>query len=253
MKKVLSKILAVTLALTMIFGVGAPAFAVTNMFSKTEREAAAAKIADDIVAAARAEIGFHETNINKFTTWYYGKETSAYWCTIFVSWCADQAGALETAVPKRAACLSMKNWFEARNEFYPADSDYVPQKGDIIFLNTENDGTDEIHHTEIVTESGFIKSGNTLKVKCIGGNTSNKNYEGDEYVTEKIRPVSGPRATVVGYAHPKYVRSVGIRGQYCTFVDDATPDFLKYFYSKLLSCLYHVEVFWRNIKLLIAN
>lgn len=243
------KTISVILAAILLLGACAsPAFAaysdaVSNRKAQKEEERAA--VVDEIVAVAREQLGFYENNINKFTSWYYGYDTDAYWCTVFVSWCAAQVGALGTAVPKRAACLSMKNWFDRRGEFYRADSGYVPQKGDIVFLNTAVDGSDEIHHVEIVTQSGFITRSKTVCVRSIGGNTSDLNYNGSEYVTEKYRPVNGSRATVVGYAHPSYEKSTGITGEAYTFADNTCPAFFKYIYAKMLEMVFRIESFMR--------
>lgn len=249
-KNILLRITSVLLVIFILLVTATSSFAATSWRTKND-EAKAAKVlsvTDNIVEIARAEIGFFDgNNINKFTTWYYGYDTSAYWCSIFISWCADQAGALGTAIPKRASCISMKNWFEIRGEYHPAGSDYVPQKGDIMFINTAVDGTDDIHHVDLITESGFIGSGENKKVMCISGNTSNLNYEGSEYVTEKARPVSGPKACVVGYAHPSYEKSIGLRGDIETFTEAHTPPFMKFIESKMISMLFRLESFWANV------
>ncbi len=241
----LIKAVSIVLALVMLLGGSA-------LFSFAAEEASVAEaeeqieITDLIVDIAKSKIGFYESDINEFTTWYYGIETEASWCSIFVSWCADQVGALGSAVPKKASCLSMKKWFDRRGEYYPADSDYIPQKGDIVFWNTAVDGTDDIHHVEIVTQSGFITSGKTVKIKCIGGCTSDLNYNGSEYVTEKIRPVSGSRAELVGYAHPSYEKSEGIVGDIHNFIDDTTPSLFKYISAKIWEIIYRMEYIWED-------
>ena len=245
------KVLSLFLSFAFIFGVATPLLA----SAKTDATATTAttattdpadneeelSVTDEIVEVARSQIGFYESYVNKFTTWYYGYETSAYWCSIFVSWCADQVGAIGTAVPKRASVISMKNWFEERGRFYHVSSDYVPQKGDIVFINTAVDGTDDVHHVDIITQDGFIKRGNTLNIKCIGGNTSDLNYNGSEYVTEKTRPVDGPRAQVVGYAHPDYEKSTGILGSLVSINDNLMPRFIKFLYAKHIELIYKLE------------
>lgn len=241
-KKLYNRIIAIFLSFVVIFCVSAPLAASAEETTTAPVVEEEVVITDEIVEVARAQIGYYDSNINKFTTWYYGLETSAYWCSIFVSWCADQVGALGTAVPKRASCVSMKNWFEKRGEYYPADSDYVPQKGDIVFINTAVDGTDDIHHVDIITQSGFIKSGKTLKIKCIGGNTSDLNYNGSEYVTEKTRPVDGPKAQVVGYAHPSYEDSTGIAGGLYSIADNLMHPIVKFIYAKIIEMIYRVEL-----------
>lgn len=242
----LIKVISVILALFML--VGSPitfSLAAENINQHVVEEETFA-ITDRIVDIARAEIGFFESDINKFTTWYYGIDTDASWCSIFVSWCADQVGALGSAVPKKASCLSMKKWFAMRGEYYPADSDYVPQKGDIAFWNTAVDGTDDIHHVEIVTENGFIKSGNTVKIKCIGGCTSDINYNGSTYVTEKVRALSSSKAELVGYAHPSYEKSEGIAGTVYTFIYKNTPTLFKYISAKIWEIIYKMEYVWED-------
>lgn len=250
-RNMLFRVTSIILTIIILLFTATSSFAASEISWKTKNDeaktAAALAVADNIVEIARAEIGFVDgENINKFTTWYYGYDTSAYWCSIFISWCADQAGALGTAIPKRASCVSMKNWFEIRGEYYPASSDYVPQKGDIMFINTAVDGTDNIHHVDLITESGFIGSGNNKKVKCISGNTSNLNYEGSEYVTEKERPVSGPKACVVGYAHPSYTKSTGVMGDIETFTEANKLPFMRFLESKMISFLYNLENLWAN-------
>lgn len=244
---ILSKFVSVLLVMTLIFSVSAPSAFAATILSKADRDEYVAKTCDEIVRIAREQIGFYEGNINKFTTWYYGYETDAYWCSIFVSWCADQVGASGTAVPKRSACGSMKDWFDRRGEFYPVDSDYVPKKGDIVFINTEVDGSDNIHHVEIITENGFFDAENNPKIKCIGGNTSNLNFEGSEYVTEKTRPINGTRAQIVGYAHPSYAKSMGLVGSIRTFNSRNSLPFMKNMESKYISLIYNLEVFWKNL------
>lgn len=235
-KSLFTKITSVLLALIMLFGT-------TSIISFADTEEtppatdAATRAADRIVEAARSKIGFYESTINEFTTWYYGVETEAQWCTIFVSWCADQGNALGVAVPKRATVESMRKWFVNRGEYYPATSDYVPQKGDIVFINTAVDGTDDVHHVEIVTESGFITTKKVKNVKCIGGNTSDLNYNGSEYVTEKVRPVSSSRATIIGYAHPAYEKTTSIMSLFYSVADDTFPAFFKFLYAKILELI----------------
>ncbi len=245
-KNLCVKALAVILSLAMIIAAAIPGASAASILSKTDREEFKVNICNEIVDVARSQIGFYEGNINKFTTWYYGYETDAYWCSIFVSWCAGQVGAANTAVPKRSACSSMKNWFELRGEYYPVDSDYVPQKGDIVFINTEVDGTDNIHHVEIITENGFFGSEKNRKIKCIGGNTSDLNFNGSEYVTEKTRPLNGTRAQIVGYANPSYEKCMGLTKDINTFSNEKTPAFFRSLHSKMISMIYHMEVLWNN-------
>lgn len=213
---------------------------------ETEDKITAEDIINDIVEIARAEKGKYESNINKFTLWYYGREVDSSWCTIFVSWCAAYAGAIGSAIPRRNTCSSMKRWFERRGEYHPADSGYVPQKGDIAFLNTAADGTDDVHHVEIVTENGFIVKKGVNYIRAIGGNTSDINYNGSEFVTEKTRPVISERAIVVGYANPSYENSVGFIGDLHTSTQQDMSASARYLYSRIIALIYNIEIMWVN-------
>lgn len=242
--------ISLLLIFTTVFSTTAPVYAVTavtEVNGEAEGGENEGEIVEDtvpeiplnvrIVDVARSKIGYYESNANEFTEWYFGYPTDTYWCTIFVSWCGAQVGASGTAVPRRSTVDGMRSWYKLRGEYYPATSDYVPCKGDIVFMNTEVDGTDNVHHVEIITEDGFFGSTKSPSVKCIGGNTSNLNYEGMEYVTEKTRPVNGSRATIVGYAHPDYDSSNSIIGLFYTLMEVATPPFVRFIISKFVSVI----------------
>lgn len=190
MKKILSVILCFVILTSSILCVFA-----------TERTHE--QIADAIIETARAEIGYYGDGSNKFNEWYYGVPSGAAWCVVFLGWCADQVGVLNTAVPKRTTCASMMDWYKNRGEYHTADSGYVPQKGDIVFFDTDGSGVS--HHVEFVSESGYYtdEKGNTC-IYTIGGNASDANYEGQDHVTERFRPVTRENAVVMGYAHPDY-------------------------------------------------
>ena len=74
---------------------------------------------------------------DKYRQWYTGKADGANWCATFISWCADQAGILNTAIPKFQSCDAGVKWFKDKNQF-----DYVsrygggglPARGIIIFF-----------------------------------------------------------------------------------------------------------------------
>lgn len=131
-----------------------------------------------------------KTGGEKYRQWYSGKADGANWCATFVSWCADQAGILDTAIPKFQSCDAGVKWFKDKNQF-----DYVsrygggglPARGKIIFFckGNKNDST----HVGIVTKV----EGN--KVYTVEGNTSN---------TVKERSYDTNNTRILGYASPSY-------------------------------------------------
>ncbi len=244
-KSLIVKILSVLLALITVFIASISAFAASDKIISNTVTEEEINIPDEIVKVARAQKGYYPSDINKFTTWFYGFETDSYWCSIFVSWCADQVGAT-VAVPKRSICDSMRTWFKMRGEYHPADSGYVPQKGDIVFINTAGDGTDNVHHVEIVTQSGFIKSGKTLKVKSIGGNTTDGKSDKSYYVAEKTRAVTGQESPIVGFAHPSYEKCGSLRADIINTIDDNSPAISKYLSAKLIEMFGAIGSFFRR-------
>ena len=75
------------------------------------------------------------------TYWrWYGFGGRVEWCACFVSWCADQAGLIQSgAVPKFSLCTDGKNWFQNQGKWQGAGS--MPSPGAIIFFDWEHDGT----------------------------------------------------------------------------------------------------------------
>ena len=164
--------------------------------------------AEEIIRVARSQKGSYGSDINKFTTWYYGKKQSEYWCAIFLMWCANQVGEYKEAVPNNPGCEGMKNWYNKKGLYHTTNSGYTPQKGDIVFFDTSRSGT--YNHVEFVAESGYITKSGVKYVRCIGGNTSNANFKGADYVSEKDRKVTESSCKIIGFAHPKYKGSLKV-------------------------------------------
>ena len=105
-----------------------------------------------LVAIAQSQIG----NEGGETYWrWYGFEHRVDWCAIFVSWCADQAGRLETdSLPKYAVCDDGIRWFIKQGKWYSRRIE--PKAGMIIFFDWDDDGVSE--HTGIVEkcEDGLV-------------------------------------------------------------------------------------------------
>lgn len=133
-----------------------------------------------IVRVAETQVGYleKETNSNlenftanagdgnytKYGAWY--GHNGAYWCAMFVSWCANQAGYNTSMVPKYEGCDAGMNTFDAWGRFYASSAyggSYTPKPGDIFFTGVEGDA----QHTGIVASI----SGTTMYV--IDGNCDN--------------------------------------------------------------------------------
>lgn len=126
---------------------------------------------ENIVAVAISQIG----NIGGEPYWrWYGLSSRTEWCAIFVSWCADQCGYLDSGViPKFAWVPDAVSWFQARGQWQPRG--YTPAPGDIIFFDWEGDGG--ANHVGIVeyVENGVVhtvegNSGDACKSKMYSVN-----------------------------------------------------------------------------------
>lgn len=135
----------------------------------------------DIVDIALSQVGYTETggNRTKYGKWY-GMDGAA-WCHMFVSWCADQAGAAGS-VPKTADTTVGMNWFKNKGLF-KYKGQYTPKRGDIVYFKTGRS------HVGIVEKT----SGSTLYT-----------VEGNSGSVVKKRSYSLAEKTITGYGVPKY-------------------------------------------------
>lgn len=120
----------------------------------------------NFVSIASSQVGYVETptNYTKYGAWY-GLDGNE-WCAMFVSWCANQAGILNTVVPKYALCSSGATWYSNNGCYRARSTGYVPKSGDVIFF----DYGSGIHHTGIVEyySNGYVHTieGNSSDSVC---------------------------------------------------------------------------------------
>lgn len=142
--------------------------------------------AQKLINIAKQEIGNNEKAGTHMKYENFGGLSSTDpWCAAFVSWCANEAGFINSGIiPKYVACSTGVSWFESKNQFHREGTGYTPQPGDIVFF-----GPGGGSHTGIVVKS------DSNNVYTIEGNTS-------DMVAERTRP----RATgyVYGYGTPAY-------------------------------------------------
>ena len=138
-----------------------------------------------ITIIAKSYLGYKEgyNNDNLFGSWY-GMPNQP-WCAIFVSYCMHKAGVSESTVPKFAYCPTGFNWFA--NKGQTRNKNYVPQTGDIIFFDWEQDG--------VIDHVGIVDRVVDNTVYTIEGN------HGDQ-VNIYSYPIGSPQ--IRGYAIPNY-------------------------------------------------
>lgn len=129
------------------------------------------------VAEKELQKGFKEKNGNNITPYgkWYGLDGQP-WCAMFVSWCADRAGIIDTKVPRFASVQSGKKWYIENKSYQSRESGYVPKAGDVIFFKNKKGQ----NHVGIVV--AYDKEKNM--VYTIEGNSSNaiaaRNYKLDD-------------------------------------------------------------------------
>lgn len=167
--------------------------------------------ASGILRVAAAEVGYLEkasnagldsktanagsNNWTKYGKWYGLNGPEAYWCHMFISWCAAQSGNAGT-IPRTASCYNGKDWFAERGRFHLRAA-YTPRAGDVVYFSTRQypNGGGHVGIVEKV-ENGYVYTieGNTSGASGVvanGGGVARKSY-----------PLGYP--SIYGYGNPKY-------------------------------------------------
>lgn len=150
----------------------------------------------ELLKKAASQIGYKESpsgsNNTKYGQWY-GMNYQP-WCDMFVSWCADQIGALDI-VGKYAYCPYHVDYFKKKGWWL--DREEKPQPGDIVFF--ANKGT-ACHVGIVETRNG------TVSVTTIEGNTSASSNDNGGAVMRRVRGYGsvGSSWYILGFARPDY-------------------------------------------------
>lgn len=154
-------------------------------------------------AATQVGIGDSKGNNNViYNTWFYGRtiNSSGYaWCQAFVSYCANQVGVLDTAIPKTASCQTALKWFKNRGQYYKSKyygGSYTPKTGDLVFYTSTGSVADHVGIITAAPSGGYLQvvEGNVL---CSGGD-----YKVVKFTKNAKRKVTS--SYVMGYASPNY-------------------------------------------------
>lgn len=141
---------------------------------------------NDVLGVARSQLGYASTSTSsKFNSWY---GMSGYWCAMFISWCAYQAGAAGV-IPRHAYTPSGAAWFKKRGAWHSGARGLRP--GDIVYFNF---GLGRISHV------GIFEGWKNGLVVTIDGNTGSGGGRTGGRVLRRARPAR----YVVGYGRPAY-------------------------------------------------
>lgn len=150
----------------------------------------------NLLAVAKSQVGYTEGNntsalggtsggsgnYTEYGRWYYRYVDSGdvfykgAWCSMFVSWCANEAGISRSVVPPRALVAYMKNAFVDQGRYYTwsqskcGGGGKAIQPGDFIFYSTSSSG--RYSHIGIVTS--VVYSGSRVTISTVEGNMENQ-------------------------------------------------------------------------------
>ena len=122
-----------------------------------------------MVAVAQSQLGIDGGL--KFCEWY-GYPYRVEWCGCFVSWCAEQCGLLDSAVPKFAYCPTAVRWFQDNGAWLSGD--YTPLPGDIIFFDWLSDG----RRDGLADHVGIVERVENNIIYTIEGNVNDRCVQG---------------------------------------------------------------------------
>lgn len=203
---------AVLLALLLCL---TPAQAAEGPFAQTADQFLASSAwsqSGEVMAWALSQMGCTEEP-DEYTL--YGESygySHGFWCDMFVSWCADQAGVPEAAFPRSINCAQHVRMFSSLGRYQPSAArggSYVPLQGDLaLFQNPE---TGRVRHVGLVlyVEDGkvFTVEGNALTTRWdypeeVVDQARDDDLEPCDYVTCNVYPLTSPK--IHGYAVPIY-------------------------------------------------
>ena len=119
---------------------------------------------------------------------WYGFKSRVEWCACFVSWCANECGYIEKGIiPKFSSCQQEGiTWFKTCGLW--KDNQFIPNTGDIIFFDWEDDG-----HADHV---GIVENVENNIIHTIEGNSN------EDTCREKQYNIGSN--VIVGYGTPMY-------------------------------------------------
>ena len=150
--------------------------------------------ASDLLRAARNELGYREEgpNITKYNREYYGENTPAEWCVIFVWYLFDYLGYNDLFYDggKITSCTNYWKWAKTKGTVVDE-----PKPGDIVLLNWDGLGSKAkvAHHMGIYVG---LKGNN---IQTIEGNTST-----DSDTTDRVMLRTRSRKNVCAYIRVGY-------------------------------------------------
>ena len=178
--------------------------------------AAASAASADVISAAIGEAGYVEgkKEYTKYGEWY--GLPNAYWCDMFVSWCAMKGNMDTSRFPRQCSCTAHVKLFTGQGQYQLSAArggNYVPCQGDVIFFyNNERHPSGAVcNHTGLVlyVENGYVYTieGNALANRLDYSYAEvSEAIDGEKDPPDRVvinrYPLDAPH--IHGYGVPKY-------------------------------------------------
>ena len=146
--------------------------------------------------ASNASLDDKEANAGNANYTKYGKwfgNNGVAWCSIFVSWCANQANVSTSIIKKTASCDTSMNFFKNAGLFQKSKAyggTYTPKAGDIFFYGPKS--TDATH-------TGIVVEADATYVTVIHGNST---VNGQDQVRKSKYSLTNTK--LLGFGTPAY-------------------------------------------------
>lgn len=155
---------------------------------------------EEILALAKSQVGYEEdpnTGFNKYNKEYYGHDSAAAWCVMFIWWLNKHIGAPELFYggSKTASCGTLFDYYKSKGMTVPVDQ---MRPGDWVEFTFWNEQKKKyIEHCHI----GVCESFDGKNVTTIDGNTSEAGSQEDGgHVLRRTRG----KGCVYGVIRPAY-------------------------------------------------
>lgn len=177
----------------------------------------------DLIGVVKTQVGYLEGSltgdvytepdgIQKYGAWYgetiqnINGISTVPWESLFVAWCADQAGISTEIIPAAISTAICYDWFKERGLYVEAMSEnsrYIPKKGDLIFFGPANGTT--------ATQMGIVIDATDTYVYTIEGNTFGQS--GEQFIGGvHAKSYNLTYSRIYGYATPQYELVFDITG-----------------------------------------
>lgn len=180
----------------------------------------------NILAVARSQVGYTEGNgtsqlsgtangsgnYTEYGRWYYYHVDSSdvfyrgAWCSMFVSWCANEAGISTSTVPPKALVAYMKDAFEAKGRYYTwresrcGSGSKTIQPGDLIFYSA----TPSSRYNHIGIVSSVAYNGSKVTINTVEGNVYDNCTTRRWTISTSSNGQVGASQYIRGFACPNY-------------------------------------------------